>query len=213
MSNKENKAGEPVPSPYPYKGTPTWPSTIGKPLEPAYPPHSCMGLNSCKGQDRFGAEGPKDGPRPGVPNDCAGQGYCSTTADHHCHVQNECKNQGGCGLYGTAEELDSPAYNNCKSLGSCATPINAERFSTNGPNQGKSVWRRARQVFHEKLWPELRNQNPKLPEELPQVGGDAYSEDIFKNGPAYLWVSHDNKERSNMTACGASGMSGAGGCG
>jgi hypothetical protein len=31
-------------------------------------------------------------------------------------------------------------------------------------------------------------------------------------GPTYLWISDDNKERGNMTACGASGLSGAGGC-
>ncbi len=213
MSKKTLQPGDPVPEPYPYQQAPTWPSTIGAPLEPAKPLHACMGLNHCKGQDRYGAAGPTDGPRPGVPNDCAGQGYCANTPDHTCHVQNSCKNQGGCGLYGTAEELDSPGYNECKSLGSCATPINAERFSTNGPNQGKSVWARARQVFHEKEWPALRAQNPDLPEELPRIGGDAYKEDIFKHGPAYLWVSDDNEERSNMTACGASGMSGAGGCG
>lgn len=212
-SDDSSTPGEPVPVPNPYKGTPTWPTTVGKPLEPAQPLHACMGLNSCKGQDRFGAAGPTDGPRPGVPNDCAGQGYCATTKDHQCHVQNQCKDQGGCGLYGTAEELNHPGNNDCKSLGSCATPINAERFSTNGPNRGKSVWLRAREVFHEKRWPALREKNPNLPEELPKVGGDAYVTDVFKDGPAYLWVSNYNTARGNMVSCGSSGMSGAGGCG
>ena len=31
-------------------------------------------------------------------------------------------------------------------------------------------------------------------------------------GPSYLWISQDNNQRGNMTACGASGLSGAGGC-
>lgn len=159
-----------------------------------------MGLNSCEKQDRLGT------------NECAGQGLCSTTADHLCHVANECKDQGGCGLYGTAEEMDRPGSNECKSLGSCATPINAERFSTNGPNQGKSVWKRAREVFHANKWPGLMEENPKLGPELPEIGGGKYG-DVFQDGPSYLWVSADNTQRGNMTSCGASGMSGAGGCG
>ena len=174
-----------------------------------------MGLNSCKGSDRFGLEGP-DGSGP---NACAGQGYCSTTADHTCHVQNDCRNQGGCGLYGTAEELDVPALNGCRSLGSCATPINAERFSTNGPNQGKSVWLRARAVFEQQVWPGLRQEllgrqirgeiakDQPLPETLGPVPA------LFAaTGPTYLWISDDNTKRGNMTACGSSGLSGAGGC-
>jgi hypothetical protein len=127
--------GQPIPVPNPYiVDPPIFPTKIG--AGPAgMPQHACMGLNSCKANDRFGLAG-----RPGVgPNECAGQGYCATTSDHTCHVQNDCRNQGGCGLYGTAEEMSRPAENECRSQGSCATPINAERFSTNGPNQGKSV--------------------------------------------------------------------------
>jgi hypothetical protein len=174
-----------------------------------------MGLNACAGSDRFGTAGPK----PGEPNACAGQGYCSTAVAHTCHVQNQCRNQGGCGLYGTAEELDNPGHNDCRSLGSCAVPINAERFSTNGPNQGKSVWLRARKVFEEKLWPQLRGEllekkargeipaDQPLPETLGSPPGP-----FAATGPTYLWISDDNTARGNMTACGASGMSGAGGC-
>ena len=33
-----------------------------------------------------------------------------------------------------------------------------------------------------------------------------------ETGPTYLWISDDNSERGHMTACGSSGMSGAGGC-
>jgi len=33
-----------------------------------------------------------------------------------------------------------------------------------------------------------------------------------ETGPTYLWISKDNEKRDNMAACGASGMSGAGGC-
>ncbi len=207
-------AGDPVPSPYPYADVPRFPKNIGA-GPPGMPLHACMGLNSCQASDRFGTAGQPGGKA----NACAGQGYCSTAADHTCHVQNQCKNQGGCGLYGTAEEMMNPGHNDCKSLGSCATPINAERFSTNGPNQGKSVWARARKVFEEKVWPELRQEllaqqaagtvpaDQPLPETLGQPPAA-----FTATGPTYLWISDDNKARGNMTACGSSGMSGAGGC-
>lgn len=212
--------GDPAPFPYPYANAPTFPgpNVIG-PQPEGMPLHACMGLNACKASDRFGLTGPADGPYAGVPNQCAGQGYCSTTTDHTCHVTNECRNQGGCGLYGTAEELNNPGQNDCKSLGSCATPINAERFSTTGPNQGKSVWARAREVF-EQNWPKLQKKlrqkqydkgigkDQPLPEEL-----SAAPAPFSDTGPPYLWVSKNNEQRGNMTACGASGMSGAGGCG
>lgn len=208
-------AGKPVPTPYPYGDAPVFP-TSPEPGAKGMPLHACMGLNSCKGSDRYGVTGPD--PQSG-PNDCAGQGYCSTTADHTCHVQNNCRNQGGCGLYGTGEEMDRPGHNDCRSLGSCATPINAERFSTNGPNQRKSVWARAREVFANEVWPELRQEllakqaagkispDQPLPEQLGPI-----PELFAATGPTYLWISDDNKDRGNMTACGSSGMSGAGGC-
>lgn len=214
-----NGPGEPVPSPYPYANEPVFPKTIG-PQPSGIPLHACMGLNSCKGADRFGTKGHLD-PSTGeyVVNDCAGQGYCATASDHFCHVQNSCKNQGGCGLYGDQEELNNPGNNDCRSLGSCATPINAERFSTAGPNQGKSVWKRARAVFEETVWPATRAEllakqsAGELPADLdlPETPGPAPAA-FNNNGPAYLWISEDNTERGNMTACGSSGTSGAGGC-
>lgn len=199
--------GQPVPVPYPYKDAPPWPTEIG-PQPEGLPLHACMGLNSCRASDRFGTKGHEDPGRPGtyVVNECAGQGYCSTAADHTCLAMNECRNQGGCGLYGTAEDQARPGVNECKSLGSCATPINAERFSTNGPNKRKSVWKRARAVFEEN-WPELRKKIPEAPQKLGPV--PAPFADV---GPPYLWISDDNEERTHMTACGASGLSGAGGC-
>jgi hypothetical protein len=169
--------------------------------------HACMGLNQCQGQGRT-----RD-------NACAGQGYCSTAlaynyanpdqptvSDHTCHVLNNCSGQGGCGLYGTGEEQLSPGANTCATLGSCATPINAERFSTDGPNQGKSVWLRARAVFAEKTWPTLCAQNPSLPAQPPQVP----HHDLFKYGPTIEWIQDYSGQ--GMTACGASGLSGAGSC-
>lgn len=206
---RPQEPGEPVPAPYPYANQPKFIPTPSN-LQPAgLPLHSCMGLNSCKGSDRFGTTGPVGG----QPNSCAGQGYCSTTADHTCHVQNDCRNQGGCGLYGTGEEMNHPGINDCRSLGSCATPINAERFSTNGPNQGKSVWMRARAVF-EAAWPSQRaDLLKKLPpgQTLPVKLGRPPAA-FAGTGPTYLWISDDNTQRGNMTACGGSGMSGAGGC-
>lgn len=212
MTKTKQKTGPgfPVPEPYPFANAPAFPEKIQE-QPPGADTHACMGLNSCKGNDRFGKLGPnKDGP-----NQCAGQGFCSTAIDHHCHVQNDCKSQGGCGLYGTAAEMKQPGQNACSSLGSCATPINSQRFISNGEYQGTSVWKRARQVFQEKVWPELREKNPDLPKELPAIGGSKFVSDhgdIFKDGPSYLWISDDNEKRGNMAACGASGMSGAGGC-
>jgi len=205
--------GVPVPTPYPYAGEPAFPTKIG-PGPQGMPLHACMGLNSCKASDRFGAAGPPGG----SPNNCAGQGYCATGTDHTCHVQNDCKDQGGCGLYGTGEEMMHPGDNDCRSLGSCATPINAERFSTNGPNQGRSVWLRARAVF-EANWAAMRQQlleeqqQGSVPagQPLPETPGGAPPA-FAATGPTYLWISDDNASRGNMTACGSSGMSGAGGC-
>lgn len=205
--------GVPVPTPYPYAAEPAFPVTIGAQPQ-GMPLHACMGLNSCKASDRFGAAG-----APGIgPNQCAGQGYCSTGTDHTCHVQNDCAGQGGCGLYGTGEEMNNPGANACRSQGSCATPINAERFSTNGDNQGQSVWLRARAVF-EANWAQNRRsllaaqQQGLIPasQPLPETPGGAPAA-FAATGPTYLWISQDNNARGNMTACGSSGLSGAGGC-
>jgi hypothetical protein len=198
----------------PYADAPAFPLTIGEQPQ-GMPLHACMGLNACAGSDRFG----KFGPPGGQPNACAGQGYCSTTADHSCHVQNHCANQGGCGLYGTAEEMDNPGSNACRSLGSCATPINGERFSTNGPNQGRSVWARARRVFEEKVWTEVRaglledQSKGAVPNQpLPQTLGRPPA-DFATTGPTYMWITGGGTGSSgDVSSCGASGLSGAGGC-
>jgi hypothetical protein len=206
--------GVPVPTPYPYLAEPVFIAPAA-PQPDGMPLHACMGLNACAGADRFGTAGPSGGSGP---NACAGQGYCATGTDHTCHVQNDCQGQGGCGLYGTGEEMDNPGANACRSQGSCATPINAERFSTNGANQGQSVWIRARAVF-EANWAAtqaaLKAEQaagkiaPAQP--LPATPGAAPAA-FAATGPTYLWISQDNEERGNMTACGSSGMSGAGGC-
>lgn len=190
-----------------YAGIPRFPATPPKTVSEGEARHACMGLNHCKGQGRT-----RD-------NACAGQGYCSTAqaynyadpasplvSDHTCHVKNACAGQGGCGLYGTAEEQDRPGANACATLGSCATPINAERFSTDGPNRGKSVWVRARQVFAEKTWPMLRENHPTLPKEPPPVPHP----ELFQYGPTIEWI--EDYSGQGMTACGASGMSGAHSC-
>ncbi len=190
-----------------YEGIPKFPATPPANVGAEEARHACMGLNSCKGQGRT-----RD-------NACAGQGYCSTAleynyadpaqplvSDHTCHVKNACAGQGGCGLYGTAEEQDAPGANDCATLGSCATPINAERFSTDGPNAAKGVWVRAREVFIEKTWPTLRKKNPKLPKQPPPVPHP----ELFQYGPTIEWIEDYSGE--GMTACGASGMSGANSC-
>ena len=109
--------------------------------------HACMGLNACKGHDVFGT------------NDCAGMGHCATQW-HACHTQNNCRGQGGCGLYGTTEEQCRPGANDCAWQGSCGTPIPASRFITQGPDKGKSVWIRARQLFEERMEKARRTYGP-----------------------------------------------------
>lgn len=144
--------------------------------------HACMGLNACKGHDRLGT------------NACAGSGVCATAAAHSCHTLNNCRGQGGCGLYGTGEEQNHPGENPCSWQGSCAVPINAERFSTNGPNQGKSVWLRARELFEQRMAAANRQVLPS-----PSAVG-----------PTAAWLQENYSE--DYTACGASGMSGGGSC-
>lgn len=134
--------------------------------------HGCMGLNACKGHDRYGT------------NECAGQGYCATNV-HYCHTMNNCRNQGGCGLYGTAEEQCKPGQNECAWQGSCGTPIPAERFSTKGPNQGKSVWLLARKLFEERMEKSRRNVAPAP----------------YECGPPVEWLLANGRGES----CGSSG--------
>jgi len=168
--------------------------------------HACMTLNSCKNQGRT------------LNNDCAGQGWCATSlaynagdpvqpnvSDHLCHVTNNCQAQGGCGLYGTEEEVNVPGGNACQAQGSCATPINAERFTTEGENRGVGVWGLARQHFMNAVWPKLPvSQNP------PAAGSNNPNNNpLFANGPTIEWIEDSGQ---GMTACGSSGMSGAGSC-
>jgi hypothetical protein len=144
--------------------------------------HACMGLNACKGHDRLGT------------NSCAGTGYCATAAEHSCHTLNDCRGQGGCGLYGDDKEQMNPGNNSCSWQGSCAVPINAERFSTQSENRGKSVWKRARKVFEEKMTKAHRQ----------------FGDSPMECGPTldYLQTNY-NKD---YNACGASGLSGGGSC-
>ena len=134
--------------------------------------HACAGLNACKGHDRFGT------------NDCAGMGFCSTTT-HVCHTLNDCRGQGGCGLYGSADEQCVPGDNVCSFQGSCATPIQAERFSTLGPNAGKSVWLLARNLFEERMAKSRRKPGPAP----------------FPAGPPQAWLM----SLGEYDSCGSSG--------
>ena len=134
--------------------------------------HACMGLNACKGHDRFGT------------NECAGMGWCATQT-HSCHTLNNCRGQGGCGLYGDAEEQCHPGANLCSWKGSCATPIQAERFSTQGPNKGKSTWQLARKLFEERMGEAQRTVGPSP----------------YKYGPPTKWL----KSIGGFDSCGNSG--------
>jgi len=144
--------------------------------------HVCMGLNACKGHDRLGT------------NTCAGTGSCATASEHSCHTLNDCRNQGGCGLYGTPDEQNNPGNNACSWQGSCAVPINAERFSTEGKNKGLSVWGRARAIFEERM----DNANRQ------------YGASPMAHGPTLKYLQKDYS--GSYVACGASNLSGGGSC-
>ncbi|MEM7038393.1 MAG: hypothetical protein AAF570_15520 [Bacteroidota bacterium] len=126
--------------------------------------HICMGLNACKGHDRFGT------------NECAGMGFCATI-EHHCHAINNCRGQGGCGLYGSGVEQDNPGENPCAWMGSCASPVENTRLSTAGPNIGKGVWARARERFEERMRREVKRE---------------YGPSPFPDGPPRWWLDTIN---------------------
>ena len=73
-------------------------------------PHTCRGLNSCKGLGRD------------KENACAGQGTCASIADAACSGQNDCHGQGGCG--------SNPGMNECKGQGGCSVPLMGMAWET-----------------------------------------------------------------------------------
>jgi hypothetical protein len=157
----------PAPAPTPAANTNT---VTAPPLEL----HICMGLNACKGHDRYGT------------NECAGTGYCATAQAHTCHTLNNCRGQGGCGLYGDGEEQNFPGANDCAWQGSCAVPVQAERYSTQGPNKGKSVWGLARKLFEERMQKANRN----------------FGASPYKCGPPQAWLT---QILGSYDSCGNSG--------
>ena len=169
--NKElSMCGGSIPPP----AAPGAPASIKPPIEL----HVCMGLNACKGHDRTGA------------NNCAGTGYCATAQQHNCQTLNNCRNQGGCGLYGDVPQQENPGNNNCAWQGSCAVPIQAERFSTLGANKGLSTWKLARKLFEKRMSEANRNVGPAP----------------FECGPAQNWLvsilgSYDSCGNSGDKKC------------
>ena len=71
-------------------------------------PHTCKGLNTCKGKGKDGK------------NECAGQGECATAEAHSCHGSNACKWQGGCG--------ETAGRNACRGKGECSVPLSKETW-------------------------------------------------------------------------------------
>lgn len=141
--------------------------------------HVCMGLNSCKNNGYSGK------------NDCAGMGDCSTIS-HPCHTLNECKGQGGCGLFGTSSEFCHPSENECRYQGSCGAPILASRFIVQGPNKGTSVWQLARRRFEEK--------RKAAGEQFGAAPGGVF-------GPTSDFVNklYNNPQGTDVSSCGQSG--------
>lgn len=144
-----------------------------KQLIPPLELHACMGLNACKGHDFFGT------------NDCAGMGHCAT--QHHvCHTLNNCRGQGGCGLFGSADEFCHPGENPCAFQGSCGTPIPSSRFVSQGPNKGRSVWLIARELFEARMSKAQRSVGPAP----------------MKGGPTLEWLT---KNVGQGSSCGNAG--------
>ncbi len=153
-------------------------ATASTSVTPSVELHVCMGLNACKGHDRNGT------------NNCAGTGYCATAQQHNCQTLNNCRGQGGCGLYGDAEQQLTPGANECAWQGSCAVPIQAERYSTLGENAGKSVWLQARKLFEQRMVKANRT----------------YGKAPFKCGPPQNWLvsvlgSYDSCGNSGDKRC------------
>jgi len=149
-------------------------SATVKQLLPPLELHTCMGLNSCENR---GFQGD---------NACAGQGDCATIS-HPCHTLNDCKGQGGCGLFGTTKEFCTPGANDCRYQGSCGSPIVNSRFISQGPNKGRSVCILARKVFEDRM----TEQNIPF--------GEPYENQT--SGPTLEFV----KQRGYSTSCGQSG--------
>lgn len=158
------------PAPTPTPSSPKSSTETNVPLEL----HVCMGLNACKGHDRLGT------------NDCAGTGFCATASVHHCRTLNDCRGQGGCGLYGTAEDDATPGANECAWQGACAVPIQAERFSTQGANKGKSVWVLARKLFEERM----------------QKANRTFGASPYQCGPPQAWLI---ESLGSYDSCGSAG--------
>ena len=72
------------------------------------------------------------------------------------------------------------------------------------------MWLRAREVFAQQVWPKLREHDPELPEHPPRVPGTETDPDLFAYGPTIEWIR--DYSHNCMTACGSSGLSGAGSC-
>ena len=99
---------------------------------------------------------------------------------------NNCRGQGGCGLFGTAEEMCLPGANECAFQGSCGTPIPASRFVNQGANKGQSVWLIARSLFEKRMEKAKRTYGPSP----------------MKYGPTLEWLSNNVGWTSS---CGQSG--------
>lgn len=137
-----------------------------------------MGLNECKNLGFTGT------------NDCAGRGDCSTVY-HACHTLNECKGQGGCGLFGTTMEFCFPSENACRYQGSCGAPILSSRFIMQGPNKGRSVWQLARKRFEDRMTKEGK-QFGDSPKDYPY-------------GPTNDFISVLQSKAGDHSSCGQSG--------
>ena len=157
--------------------------------------HACMGLNACKGHDRFGN------------NECAGMGFCATIS-HSCHALNKCRGQGGCGLFGSPEQQSVPGDNPCAWYGSCAVPMNAERLCTDGPSKGKSTWLRARAVFTERMTKVSKRQVGPSP--FPEGPPTWWLNDV---GTSSSCAAGTGSTSSTSNDCATKRSSGSNGCG
>jgi hypothetical protein len=123
--------------------------------------HVCMGLNSCRNQD-------KDRSAP-----MAGMGTCATSV-HVCHGDGACRGRGACGYAGPEFEQAHPGEQACRWNGSCASPINRSRVFSAGPYKGKSVWRTARNLFEARMYEAGLAFGPSPGEGIPDAEVPSY---------------------------------------
>ena len=175
---------------------PAFPKAIG-PGPAGMPQHACMGLNSCKGSDRFGARR-----APGLgPNACAGQGYCATAGlTIPATSRTTAATRAAAGSTAPTRKWTSRATTIAARWARARRRSTPSGSAPTAPTSGKSVWAaRARGVRGEGMAgaaqgaarPAGGRQGPGGPAAARRRSARAPAR-FAETGPTYLWISDDN---------------------